>query len=275
MENRIISALSACLLSFSVYAEYQPIAAAHKEISHEIEVTAWSLRHSSVARTIAHNVMDNSMNSLQRAREELDNGNLRTAREWIRKASQPLVQMDEAAMAGKHPDPLAYKLEIRDTLQSLLTVAERIAAEKSAPGDFIAAARAALSRGDTLLESRQFEAARAVLENAYLDVQQRIAELRRGDSFYLAAPRTARAEDWLDGLRRIEERRAISRYLIIEAQSDGADILPLQSGLQLAEATVTQAEQLAQDKQWEHALDKLDTAYAQYEASWRSVGVDW
>lgn len=275
MKIRIIIALSASLLAFTAKADIRPHDSAHKEVSKEIEVTEWTLNHSSVARTITTDVLDKSMSGLQRARQELDNGNLRTAREWIRKASQPLVRMDDAAMTGKHPDPLAYKLEIRETLQSLLPVAERIAAEKSAPADFIVAARAALSRGDALLQSRQFDAARAVLENADLDVRHRLAELLRGDYFYLAVPRTARAEDWLDGLSRIEERRVISRYLMIEAESEGADILPLQSGLQIAEATVAQAELFAQDMQWARALDKLDSAYAQYEATWRAVGVDW
>ena len=273
MKTRIATTLFACLLSFSVNAENKHNSLTHSEISHEIDVAAWSLKHSSLATSFSTYVVDSSMQSLQRAREELDNGNLRTAREWIRRASQPLAQMNDTS--GKHPDPVAHKLEIRDTLQSLLPVAEQIAAEKSASPAFISDARQAMARSDALLQERQLNAAREVLEDAYLNVQQHIADLRRGDDFYLPVQRTASAADWLDGLNRVEERRAISRYLMIEAQAEGSDLLSLQSGLQVAEESVTDATRYALQKQWASALEKLDLAYAQYETSWRAAGVDW
>ena len=273
MKTRITTTLIACLMSFGANAEIQQSPPTHSEISHEINVADWSLKHSSVSANINNNVLDKSMQSLQRARVELDNGNLRTAREWIRRASQPLAQMNDTN--GKHPDPIAHKLEIRDTLQSLLPVAEQIAQEKSASTAFIAAARQAIARSDALLQERRLDAAREVLDEAYLSVQQHIADLRRGDAFYLPAPRTASAADWIDGLNRVEERRAISRYLVIEAHAEGNDLLSLESGLQIAEATVTDATRYALEKQWGRALEKLDLAYAQYETSWRAVGVDW
>lgn len=275
MKKALATLISACFIAVTAHADSKHNHDAFKEVSHEIDFTAWSLQHSSLSKTINKYVLDGSLSSLQRAQEELGLGNLRTAREWIRKASVPLVQMQEDAMAGKHPDPLAYKLEIRETLSSLLPVAEQIAAEKSSATDFIDAARSAMTKSDALLKTGQFDTARTLLEQTYAAVQQQIAELRRGDFFYLTATRTARPEDWLDGLNRIEERRAISQYLIIEAQSEGTDTLPLQSGLQLAEATVADAAQLALDKQWAQALEKLDLAYAQYETSWRAAGVDW
>lgn len=276
MKAKIAALLSAALISMTAAAEiYRPQTTTSNEILHEIEVVSWSLKHSSMAGTIDNYVMDNSTQSLQRAREEVANGNLRTAREWVRKASQPLAHMDQDAMNGKHPDPLAYKLEIRDTLASLLPVAERIAVEKSASTDFIEQARRAMEQSDALLQAQQSDSARALLEKAYRDVQAKVAEMRSGDSFYLPTSRTASAANWLDGLNRIEERRAISRYLLIEAQSEGADTLPLKSGIQIAEATVDLAARLALEKQWERAIDTLELAYAQYETSWRAAGVDW
>jgi len=273
MKTRIATTLIALLISVGAAADIKQTALTRSDISHEIDVADWSLKHSSVSARISKNVLDSSMLSLQRAREELDNGNLRTAREWIRRASQPLAQMNDTT--GKHPDPVAYKLEIRDTLQSLLPVAEQVAAEKSASTAFIADARQDIARSDALLQERRLDAAHEVLEEAYRRVQQRIADLRHGDVFYLPAPRTASAADWLDGLNRVEERRTISRYLLIEAQAEGNDLQTLESGLQMAEATVTEATRYALEKQWGRALEKLDLAYAQYETSWRAAGVDW
>jgi ribosomal protein L29 len=273
MKTRIATTLIAFLVSAGAAAEIKQTTLTRSEIAHEIDVSDWSLKHSSVSASISKNVLDNSMQSLQRAREELDNGNLRTAREWIRRASQPLAQMNNTT--GKHPDPVAYKLEIRDTLQSLLPVAEQIAAEKSASTAFIADARQDIARSDTLLQERRLDAAHEVLEEAYLRVQKHIADLRHGDTFYLPAPRTASAADWLDGLNRVEERRNISRYLLIEVQAEGNDLRTLESGLQMAEATVADATRYASEKQWGRALEKLDLAYAQYETSWRAAGVDW
>jgi len=273
MKIRIATTLTALLISVSSAADIQETTLTNSEISREIDVAEWSLKHSSISARISEFVLDNSKQSLQRAREEVANGNLRTAREWVRRASQPLAQMNDTT--GKHPDPIAYKLEIRDTLHSLLPVAEQLAAEKSASMAFIADARQDIARSDALQQERRLDAAHEVIEKAYRRVQQHIADLRNGDVFYLPAPRTASAADWLDGLNRVEERRTISRYLLIEAQAEGKDLLTLESGLQMAEATVSEATRYALEKQWGRALEKLDLAYAQYETSWRAAGVDW
>lgn len=275
MKIRIIAPLVTCMLAFSVHADIQSHLPSSLELAQDIQAAEWSLKHSSVARTIDNSVLDNSMQSLQRAREEMALGNLRTAKEWLRKASVPLARMNDSAMTGKHPDPLAYKLEIRETLLSLLPVAEKIAAEKSASDAFVRQAREAIVESDKLLQAGQTDAARERLDTAYLAVQERIAGLRRGDAFTLPVADAAQPEKWQDGLNRVEERRAISRYLMIEARAEGNDTRALQTGLQLAEAIVTDASMLAQDRQWGRALEKLELAYAQYESSWRTAGVEW
>lgn len=241
----------------------------------DIAVAEWSLRNSSVSRTITSAVLDNSLLLLARARAELAAGNTRTAQELVRRASRPLSEMDSGASRGRHPDALRHVQELRATLVSIIDAAERIAAEKAAPAGFVAAARQSLQRADTLHGEGRTELARELMAQVYRETQQRIAELRQGDGFYIAAPNTHTAADWDDGLRRIDERRQITGYLLLEARAEGIDIAPLQAGAREAEATVAEAARLAEARRWDQALQRLDIAYARYEESWREVGIEW
>ncbi len=241
----------------------------------DIAVAEWSLKHSSASRTIPPAVLDNSLLLLARARTELSAGNARTAQELIRRANRPLIEMEGHASRGKHPDAMRHVQEMRSTLVSIIDAAERVAAEESAPAGFIAAARQSLQRADELLAGQKTDQARELMAQVYLETQQRIADLRKGDAFYIAAPNTLTAADWDDGLRRIDERRQITGYLLLEARAEGIDIEPLQVGAREAEAAVAEAARLADARRWDQALQRLDVAYARYEESWRAVGIEW
>lgn len=245
------------------------------EVAKAIELAEWSYGRSSLASVIDSAVVDKAKVLLDRSRNELAQGKVRTARELVDRAMEPLAAMREGAMDGKHPDPLLYKEGLRQTLLALLPEAQRIAHEKRASDTFVAEARAAVERSDASLAEGRGEAARQTLKTAYETLQRRLAGLRSGDDFYLAIPLLPASEQWSDGLRRIEERRIISQYLLIEAQSSGLDIAALQSGIQRAEETVADAEQLATQSRWTTALEKLELAYVQYEDSWRTAGVEW
>lgn len=241
----------------------------------DIEAMEWSLRNSSVAKTLDNYVLDKSLSMVERAKEEARNGNYRTAREFVRRAGQPLSNMAADAMAGKHPEPTSYKQELRATLASLLPEAQRIALEKGYSTNFIHQTNDLLESSDALFSRGQRDDARALLEEANSLVRQNIARMRSGDYLYVEILKRSPAEDWLDGLRRIEERRMISQFLLVEAEASGIDIQSLQLGLQSAEATVARAESMAEEQRWHLALNTLDQAYVQFEESWRTAGVDW
>lgn len=249
--------------------------ASRRALAEEIDMAEWSLRHSSVSKVTPISVLDVSISTLNRARQELTAGNVRTARELLQRASQPLSHMTYSAMEGRHPDEQSRMRETRETLESLIDAAERIAAEKNAPDEFIVAARQALRQKDALLAAGNEEAAQEVLQQAYAAVSRRIAELRSGDSFYIAAPAGATDENWRDGLRRIDERREITRYILLEATAEGLDVAPLVEGAKSAEVLVSNASVYADQHRWDLALVTLDRAYDEYEQSWRAVGVEW
>lgn len=275
---------AALLFSTLAYAEAQsltPPASASTdsaaEVAKAIELAEWSYERSSLSAVIESNVVDNALKALERSRTELAQGNVRTARELADRAMAPLAEMRVDAMSGKHPDQRLYKEGLRQTLLSLLPEAQRIAREKRASDAFVAEARAAVERSDALLArgDGDADAARQALVAAYEAVQQRLAGLRSGDDFYLAIPQLPQTEQWSDGLRRIEERRIISQYLLIEAEQSGLDVAALQSGIRQAEETVAAAERLATQSRWATAMEQLELAYVQYEDSWRTAGVEW
>lgn len=244
-------------------------------LANDIDMAEWSLRHSSVSKSIPLAVVDVSIATLSRARQELAAGNLRTARDILERASQPLSYMSAEAMAGRHPDEQSRIAETRQTLESIIDAAERIAFEKKEQDGFIARAREAVRQSDALLDAGQTQAADQVLQQAYKNVSLRIAEMRSGELFYIPAPSGMTDSDWRDGLRRIEERREITRYILLEARADGIDVAPLEQGSIKAEALVGSAAAYAGERRWDLALATLDRAYVEYEQSWRTVGVDW
>jgi len=270
-------ALSAPVVAASLYTQPSPAggAASGSLVVSQIDDMEWSIRHSSVAQTLDATSRDKSLALLQRARAEVAEGNLRTAQELVRRAGRPLVEMAPTAMSGKHPSDLDYVVDIKATMASIIDTAEQIAIEKSASTDFVAAARAALREGEALAKAGRTEEANTVVTAAYGRLQAEVARLRSGDEFVLDVPKGFSDREWADALRRFDERMQLSRYLLIEAQSEGVDSTPLLSGIAAAETSLSEATRLALNDRWEQAYRSLDLAYLQMEASWKEVGVEW
>ena len=246
-----------------------------KALTQEIDEAAWSLKHSSMSTVLDVAVIDKSIAMLNKAREELATGHMRTAQDLVRRASLPLTQMSEAAMQGRHPDQHRQALETRETLSSLISAADKIAEEKGVTRDFVNAAKSEIQAADQLIANGNNEKALSLLRSAHLTVSQRLADLRSGDVFHIATPTGSSAKEWQDGLRRITERREISRYIEAEARWEGLDTRALERGTRAAEVLVDRASALAQKQRFAQALVHLDDAYALYEQSWRTVGVEW
>lgn len=270
-------AFSAPVLAASAYTQTSPSSQAMSvhAVASQIEDMEWSVRHSSVAQTLDAATRDRSLALLRQARAEVAAGNLRTAEELVRRAGRPLVEMAPSAMSGKHPNELHYVVDIKATMASIIDTAEQIAIEKSAPSDFVAAARAALREGDALAAAGQTEAANNVITAAYGRLQTEVARLRSGDEFILDVPKGFGDREWADAMRRFDDRIQLSRYLLIEAQAEGVDVAPLVSGMAAAETSLSEATRLALEDRWDQAYRSMNLAYLQLEESWKGLGVEW
>lgn len=275
--KRALVVASSSLFLAGVSAAAQDVTSSDRQrtLLAQINDTEWQLTRSSMATGLDRSVIDNSVLALRKAREEVSAGNLRTAEGLISRAALPLHQMSPQAMAGKHPNVLEWLAERRETLSSITDSGEQIALARKVSTDFASMARSAITHSHVLEQRGQAEKALEVLEQAYLSVQKKIATLRDGQSYYLAIADAPTDERWTDGLRRFDERKQLTEYLIIEAKADGIDAAPLLTGMRDAEQSKTMASKLANGQQWEQALKSLEVAYVKFEDSWRQVGLDW
>ena len=235
----------------------------------------WNLKHSSVAARIDAGTRARSERLLDRARGEIAAGHLRTARELLRQAATPLVAMKPAPQAAAHPNRSRQLAEMRSALESITRGAEQIAREKGLETTLAADTRAAIRRSEDLQRAGQPTRALQHLQQRYRAVKTQVAEWRDGREFVVRAPDARDAQQWDDGVRRIDERRQITEYLIVEARAEGVDPAPLQEALSLADRSLQLASVHANDRRWDQAYQVLELAYAQIEASWRKVGIEW
>ena len=271
-----LTTLSACLLNIHSIS----VSATEKEgsdngLRQQIVDAEWSLRNSSVASTISHSVLDNSLKLLDAARIEIAAGRPARAEQLLSQAARPLYEMNAGALAGKHPAPRQWLNERRETLASIVEASETIALEQRAPTDFAKMARNAIQRSATLEQHGNPDQAGAIIEEAYAAVQQQVARQRHGVTIYLPIAIAPADQQFADGLRRYEERKQITEYLISEAQAEGLDTKALQSGLLAAEKSWQEAAGMAESRHWTQAMASLELAYLRFEDAWRDVGIEW
>lgn len=247
----------------------------HIALMQQIAEIEWNLKSSSLASKLDRSVVDNSISALSTARNELASGNWRTASGLIERAALPLHEMSPEAMAGKHPDTRQWLNERRETLASLTDGSESIAREKKVPTDFVDMARNAITRSIILESQGKPEKAMEIIDQAYVAVQQKVAALRDGQTFYLAIPDLPADRKWSDGLDRFDDRKHLTEQLIREALADGIDASPLLSAMQKAKNSRLYATQMAEAQRWDLAIQSLELAYLTFEDSWRQVGLDW
>lgn len=239
------------------------------------QVIEWNLKNSSVASRVDKAALDNSLALLANARREIAAGKLNTAERLIDRAALPLHEMTPAAMAGRHPDTAALLAERSETLAAITEGAEEVARERKAPTDFAAQARAALVRSLALQQRGQLNKALAVVDEASVMVQKEMARLRNGETYYVPIAKGPADAQWADGLRRFEERKQLTEYLIQEADAGGLDTAPLLFGLRAADDSRRVAAEQAKAQRWDLALQSLDQAYLNFENSWKQVGLEW
>ena len=236
----------------------------------------WNLRNSSISTRVTVKQMSRSQSLLSKARSEIAAGHYRTARNLLRQAAAPLVTM--TALAPAHPDQRRMVSEIQAALNSITEGAAEIAREKGdsrAQSELMAETRSAIRKSQVLLRQSKTAQAAELLQDRYAEVQRLVALWRDGANLIVKAPKFGDESQWQDGLRRIDERKQLTEYLIIEAKADDIDPAPLYAALNIADRSVKTASDYAARKQWDEAFRSLDLAYVQIEATWKEVGLEW
>lgn len=250
-------------------------APADDRLHRQIDETAWNLQHSSVSTRIDAGQKQRALRLLEQARQELAAGHRKTAQGLIRQAASPLVAMSPASQSASHPDRLRQLSELRETVRSIADGAVEVAREKGVSTPIALETRKVLRRSDALQRQGRTTQAIELLQKHYAQVQVQVAAWRDGDRFVIRAPDGQDAAQWDDGRRRIEDRRALTEYLIVEARAEGIDPSPLYEAIRIADTSLEKASSYASSQRWDQAYRTLDLAYAEIEGSWKKVGVEW
>jgi hypothetical protein len=246
-----------------------------KQLSQEIDMLDWNLRHSSVAPSLTAQTQRESLEKIDRARQALGSGNTRLAEDLAYEAALPLTTVALKDDLGSHPDRLRYFREIRQALLSITDSAERISREQGTNRDYRSDTLLAVARAEYELKSGDVQAAFAIIGERYDEVSRQAAQYRRGQTYTIAAPEWRDGRQFQDGVRRIDERRTLTEYLILEAQAEGIDQAPLLEALAIAKTSLAQARSLAEQQNWGEAYESLELAFAEIEDRWRMVGLEW
>ena len=250
-------------------------APADDRLLRQIDETAWNLEHSSVAPRIDAEQRKRALQQLDQARQELAAGHRKTAQGLIRQASSPLVAMSPASQSTSHPNRIRQLSELRATVRSITEGAQQVARDKGVTTQVALDTRKALRRSESLQRQGRTTEAIDLLQQHYEQVQGKVATWRNGDLFVVRTPEGRDAGQWEDGVRRIDERKQLTEYLIVEARAEGIDPSPLYEALRIADTSLEKASTYASDQRWDQAYRSLELAYAQIEESWKQVGVEW
>ena len=155
----LMAALVATLL-LPVTALAVPDAA---ELERRIAETDWNIKYSSVSKVLDAGTQSRADTLLVKARGEIAAGNLRTARDLIEQAGEPLWTMRSEPRAGNHPDQARQYAELKEVLLSITAGTEKAA---QADGKKIALqvdTRAAIRKAESLQREGKSEQAISVL----------------------------------------------------------------------------------------------------------------
>ena len=121
-----------------------------QQLTARIMEVDWNLKNSSVAARLDATTRARSERLLDRAREEIEAGHLKTAQGLIRQAAVPLVAMKPAHQAVAHPSRARELVEMRTTLKSISRGAEEIAREQGIENTLVADTLRVIRRSEEL-----------------------------------------------------------------------------------------------------------------------------
>ena len=264
-------------LLFSAVVCLSPLVA-HANTSHplyeQIQFYEYSVTQSSVSPIISEQRKREKLDLLSDARRHIETGDYAQARSLMRTVAQNLYSMSPEPVYDQSLLTIHKTTAILEAMDSLLPEAQRISREKQANQEQLEQIMREHQLAKTAIRSHDLVTASALLQNAYRQLKQNLAQLRSGDLLMISLPAADSREGWMDAATRYIDWRYLNRQLQQEMRQRGMDTNDIDQARENADHLYNSASDIALQGDWEQAVETADQAYRILEKAWRDNGID-
>ncbi|HEY5790131.1 MAG TPA: hypothetical protein VIX81_05860, partial [Gammaproteobacteria bacterium] len=267
--------LLATLVGCALGVQANPMRPAPDEVRDQIRVMEGAIGNSSVTGLYSEQDRAAKQALLRRATEQAELGNYNTAVDLVDQAGRLLYPMERHVTMPLGGDKLVTWLQEMDkVMASVLPAAFGIAEEKGHDGEPLKLAAAQREQGLAAWQAGDLQRAEALMVDAYNRVQAAVVGYRGGDRLVVELPANGTREAWVEAERRFQDWRFMADWM--QQGGAGVDVDPeaIAAGNDRADSIYRQASRLAEQQQWQLAVDAIDQAYLVMEEHWRLAGID-
>ncbi|MDX1594119.1 MAG: hypothetical protein R3298_07715 [Gammaproteobacteria bacterium] len=269
------SACLATLLAVPLALQANTLRPTPDEVEQRIRIMETSVSASSVTPLYSENQRDAKLALLERARDQVERGNVTTALDHVEQAGRLLYPMERRDRVTLSDDKRREWLWAIDrVMDTVLPAAFGIAEEKGVVNDDLVTAASLREHGIAKLAAGDLEAADNLLVDAYNRMQAAVSELRSGERLVVSIERDDPRLAWAEAERRYQDWQVTSSWMQAMAPSMGADPQLIAEGLSAGDAIYREAVDLASLSRWHAAVETIDRAYLVMEEHWRAAGID-
>ena len=218
---------------------------------------------------------DAKLRMLDRAEQQVEQGDVETAMELLEQAGRmldPADMIDIPYLAGEMREEWLGKID--KVMDAILPAAYDIAKQKDGATTNLDWVSHQLDQGRGALKAGNVDQAETLLVAAYYVLQSEVANLRSGDLLMIKLSSSTNREAWEEAERRYLDWRFTADWMEQSAPALGADPELIATGSRLAEGLYEEAKAHAAKQQWGAAVNAIDRSYAVMEKHWRAAGID-
>ena len=274
-KSSLIASVAVPLLGLSFALQANTLRPTSDEVQDQIRVMETSITDSSVTGRYSDAQREAKLSMLERARIQAANGNQTTALTLVERAGRllyPMERNDRVTLSDAKRE--AWLRQIDQVMATVLPAAFAIADEKGAASDDLVTAASLREHGVAKLEAGDVEAADNLLVDAYNRMQSAVAELRSGDNLTVSLPSDDPRLTWSEAQRMYRDWLVTANWMEGIAPDLDADAELIAIGRNEADAIYHEALTLAENGQWQAAVETIDRAYLVMEDRWREAGID-
>lgn len=240
----------------------------------QIQFYEYSVTRSSVSPMLSEQRKREKLTLLNDARSQIESGNYDQARGLMNTVARNLYRMPPQPDYNRNLLTIHKTTAILEAMDSLLPEAQRISLEKAVDQEELDRIKQKHQHAKTAIRSHDLVTASSLLQDAYRQLQQHVAELRSGDQLMISLPAADSREGWMDAATRYIDWRYLNRQLLVEMRQQGMDTSEIDLARENADHLYNSASDLALQGDWEQAVETADQAYRILEKAWRDNGLD-